>query len=89
MIMDIQTREGVEKANSFLPRQWACWAEPHLAGLLALHDPEDGVLEGVVHKGRGRGLHVLLHQRAGQGGGAEECGGLVLRERTQAGERTT
>lgn len=52
------------------------WAS-HLAGLLALHDLEDGVFECVVDEGRRRGLHVLLHQGAGQGGRSEQCGGFI------------
>lgn len=49
----------------------------YLAGLLALHDLEDGVFEGVVNEGCGRGLHVLLHQRAGQRGRSEQGRRLV------------
>lgn len=52
----------------------------YLAGLLALHDLEDGVFEGVVDKGRSRGLHVLLHQSAGEGGRSEQCRGLIWSE---------
>lgn len=37
----------------------------YLAGLLALHNLEDGIFEGVVDKWCRRGLHVLLHQCAG------------------------
>lgn len=43
----------------------------YLAGLFALHDLEDGVFESVVDKGCGCGLHVLLHQCAGQCGRSE------------------
>lgn len=49
----------------------------YLAGLFALHDLKDGVFESVVDEGRGRGLHVLLHQRAGQCGRSEQCRGLI------------
>ena len=54
----------------------------YLAGLLALHDLEDGFFEGVVDKGRGCGLHVLLHQRAGQRGRSEQRGRLVYMDTT-------
>lgn len=49
----------------------------YLAGLLALHDPEDGVFESVVDKRRRRGFHVLLHQRAGERGRSEQRRRLV------------
>lgn len=49
----------------------------YLAGLLALHDLEDGVFECVVDKGGRRGLHVLLHQGAGEGGRSEQCRGFI------------
>lgn len=50
---------------------WSSRTSGYLAGLLALHDLEDGVFERVVDKGGGRGLHVLLHQGTGEGGGSE------------------
>lgn len=49
-------------------KQWTLLHPPpslYLAGLFALHDLEDGVFESVVDKWCRRGLHVLLHQRAG------------------------
>ena len=49
----------------------------YLAGLFALHDLEDCVFESVVDKGCGCGLHVLLHQCAGQCRCSEQCCGLV------------
>lgn len=49
----------------------------YLTGLFALHDLEDGVFESVVDEGCGCGLHVLLHQRAGQCGRSEQCCGFV------------
>lgn len=51
----------------------------NLAGLLALHNFKNGVFEGMVDKGRGCSLHVLLHQCAGQSGGSEKSGGFIWR----------
>lgn len=49
----------------------------YLAGLFALHDFEDGVFERVVDEGCCCGLHVLLHQCAGQCSRSEQCCGLI------------
>lgn len=49
----------------------------HLTGLLALHDLQNGVLQNMQDEGCGGGLHILLHERAGQGGGSEQRSGLI------------
>lgn len=67
-LKDLQCSESVRER---------AFAGLYLTGLFALHDLKDGIFESVVDKGRGCGLHVLLHQSAGQRGRSEQCCGFV------------